>query len=84
MKILENNWMDFKHIYYFGELLFIPVWANWVATDADGSIVAFEDEPHVCENWWEDSWNGRNLMWVGSAELGVEDWTKTLVRVGDK
>ena len=90
MKLIENNWWLSKQVRYKGNLLIVPVWTNWVATEADGKILAFEEEPFIDgfgsgEEWWEVRGFFSELMVVGKAELELnEDWKESLIYVGEE
>lgn len=43
---------NIKKVKYFDIELTVPYWAKWIATDADGELVAFENKPLYNFNHW--------------------------------
>ena len=51
---------------YYGLELDIPRWARYVATDEDGTVVAFEKRPtHKLNNYWDVSYRGGRFKELG-------------------
>lgn len=86
MKIIENNWNQSKEVVYKGNILIVPIWADWVATDENGVIVSFENEPCTVYScwWWEEGNCTGDMLLVGKAEFEEnEDWKQSLEYVGE-
>lgn len=84
MKIIENNWNQSKEVVYKGSTLIVPIWADWVAIDESGSVVAFEVEPKAVASWWEDRFCIGDMLMVGKVEFEEnEDWKQSLEYVGE-
>ena len=53
----------------------LPMWAQWKATDRDGSTMLYEIEPMPCgDKWMPPTGAGRIVRFVGP----VLDWETTL------
>lgn len=53
----------------------LPLWARWLAQDADGRWWAYEHEPHRHEHGWYENEVGRSKC-VGSSS--ANDWPTSL------
>ena len=62
---------------YKGSTLIVPIWTNWIAVDADGSIGVCENKPVNGEDFWD------SILYVGKVEFEAnEDWKQSLEYVG--
>lgn len=57
----------------------VPVWARWIAQDADGTWWAYEVEPNQQDRGWYENEVGR-IFRLGQTEP-PPDWEATLTRV---
>lgn len=84
MKIIENNWNQSKEVVYKDNTLIIPIWTQWVATDANGLMVAYKGKPVREELWWEENSCFDDIQYIGKAEFEEnEDWKQSLKYVGE-
>ena len=62
-------------------LMDAPVWANWVAVDADGEVDVFEHEPHTStiNNFWL-SFKGQGIT-IYHLQRIVPEWKDTLIDI---
>lgn len=82
MKLIENNWRLSKQVEYKGNLLIVPVWTNWIATDSDKTVMAFLNKPFCGYDWWE---SGIDDISIGQAEFEEgESWKDSLFYVGEE
>ena len=58
-----------------------PVWARWIAQDADGTWWAYEHEPNQQHNGWYENEVGRYRR-LGK-EPANPDWADSLRRISD-
>lgn len=85
MKIIENNWWLSKQVGYKGNLLIVPVWTKYIATDANGLVVAYKGKPTREELWWEENNCFDDIQYVGQAAFEEgESWKESLVYVGEE
>ncbi|UYE98789.1 hypothetical protein XbC2_360 [Xanthomonas phage XbC2] len=68
MITITDTFSESKVIEYLGATLIVPLWANFIATDADGTVCVFHDEPY----WDEDCWiNYESVNPAGSVATGI-------------
>lgn len=85
MKLIENNWWPSKQVEYKGNLLIVPVRTNWIATDANGLVVAYKAKPTREEFWWEENSCFDDIQYVGKATFEEgESWKESLEFVGEE
>lgn len=80
-KITELS-LKTKSVEYFGFMIQVHTSANWVATDANGGIWAYDMEPRLSlhgDYWVEDGYND----YVIEANYSG-NWCKSKVYVGDQ
>jgi hypothetical protein len=72
-----------KTVEYRGNKYNVPWWARFIATDADGSVWAYEERPIACIHR-DDQWNFDQPGLREVAELEIEecpDWRDSLVEL---
>ena len=78
-----------KAVRYFGEVFFVPVWAKYLAVDADGTLTAYENEPQLCESvgfggYWVLSKPGSEIDICHDVDLEGMDFKETCVNIDYK
>lgn len=78
-----------KAVSYFGEVFFVPVWAKYLAVDADGTLTAYEHEPQLCESvgfggYWVLSKPGNEIDICQDVDLEGMDFKETCVNIDYK
>lgn len=68
-----------KLITYFGVELQVPNWTKWVATDADGELVAFANKPLYTFNHWYSEID--KVLTLKESVNYDGDWRKSLREV---
>lgn len=58
----------------------LPVWACWLAMDADGNWWCYEVEPHQHHQGWYENEVGRNRK-LGQGVGQQPDWRNSLLRI---
>jgi hypothetical protein len=71
MKLLTK----FRIVFYFGIKLWIPKNFNYLATDRDGRVYAYENKPEPSD----DVFLGTLPHYLGEVDLEDQDWTESLV-----
>lgn len=67
----------YKTVLFYGHILHIPAYANWIAVNSTGVTRAFKEQPHVgCYGW--DAEHGEIWSLDARMELEGEDWKDTL------
>ncbi len=85
MRILVKYYKEVKAALYFENNILVPVWTNYLATDADGTINAFSHKPVMGDDgeWWykqcDNDYQHCYACTVGLATLESTDWRDTLV-----
>lgn len=72
-----------RSVRYFGDVLFVPSWARWIAVDNNGYAFAFENRPSPVGTEWEVAKGGAFAL---VAEFEIADnscraWLNTLQEV---
>lgn len=66
-----------KEVDYFGIKLTVPSDLMYIATDADGLVYGYFDEPTINLALWWRSWSDNSIT-LATVELGDTDWRETL------
>lgn len=68
----------YKTVMFYGNVLRINAYANWIAVDENGDMRAFEKEPHAGSYIWESD---SAAIWrlESYVELEGDNWKETLV-----
>ncbi len=77
MKVLELNKM--KAATYFDIEVHVPSNINYIATDEDGKLIGFVNEPeaNLELRFWDDP-NSSDIYEIGLIDLEEKNWTTTL------
>lgn len=60
----------------------IPLWAEYLATNKDGKVWAFEKTPEPADHYWMPQNRSRcTFLYIA---LPPKDWAKTLKKVSEK
>ncbi len=81
MKIIELK--ESKKVNYFGLIIVIPWFANYLAVDQDGTLNAFQNKPILNEKglfWWTDP-TCEQFQQIAVVDLEDMDWKETLIKV---
>lgn len=81
MKIIELK--ESKKVNYFGFIIIIPWFANYLAVDQDGTLNAFQNKPELNEEgffWWTDP-TCEQFQQVAVVDLEGMNWKETLIKV---
>lgn len=83
MKIVkEIRQVSVNTIVVDGESFDLHPWARYVATDKDGEVWEYADEP---EEIYDLYWHSYGMCdQVTSFETEKEDWAKSLIKVGEE
>lgn len=67
-----------KTVDYFGLQLIVPHSINFIATDSDGEIYGFKNEPSAIGYWEPDDDDGQDWYMIATVNLHGLDWRETL------
>lgn len=67
-----------KTVNYFGLSLTVPLFAKYISTDRDGEVWCFNEEPELCDEFWDSRLYGTPKVRVATVNLHGLDWTETL------
>lgn len=75
-----------KAVKYFDEIIYVPVWARYLAVDADGTLAAYEHEPQLCESvgfggYWVLCKPGNEIDICHDVDLEGIDFKDTCVNI---
>jgi hypothetical protein len=58
------------------EVVEVPEWARYVATDADGAVWAYADVPHIRQDgWWPSSLDGQYELLGYTEPHALWEWS---------
>jgi hypothetical protein len=57
----------------------LPIWARWLAQDADGTWWAYEAEPHIAERSWYENEVGESIVVIKKAPNA--QWKNSLKKI---
>lgn len=67
-----------KTVDYFGLSLDVPYYIDFIATDSDGEIYGYKDEPDIDSYWEPSDGEGQDWYKIGVVNLHGLDWKETL------
>ena len=81
MNLGNFNHSPMREVEYFGETISIPADHEWVATDADGEIYSYSDNPEYSEDtmiWGSDFLDSECPFAGAVAPISAEDAANSL------
>lgn len=73
MKVTEKLSNDLVKVAYFGQEVLVHKWANWIATDYDGMMYEFRQEPEFEYGEWNSKCSTGPNNWAHIGQADLED-----------
>lgn len=73
MTLIERS---YKTVNYFGTELQIPSFAQYIATDRDGEVWCYDEQPQCMNHQWVS--DSLNVLTIANVNLHGLDWKETL------
>ena len=70
-----------KWVYYYGIGVIVPVWANWICTDKNGTVWCYEDKPEIREYGEFGNIGSNSVFQVFDKIQYNGDWRTSLMEI---